>query len=132
MLWLAEQGVFSAWPGTALSVALLIASALAARRANPQVSLAAWRNAGLVMLSLIALPIWASLTYGVEHDHTTGVRWASSVLVALGLGAIVASILVLREGRRYWWAFLPVVLTVVVAAFLGIFVGGMAIADDLV
>ena len=109
-----------------------MASAVIARRASREASLAAWRNAALVMLSPIGLPIWASLTFGLEHNNTTGFGWASSVLLALGLGAVVAAILVLRQGRRYWWAFLPMVLTVVIAVFLGFFVGGMAIADDWV
>lgn len=60
-LWLAREGVFSVWPGATLSAALLIASALAARRADPHAGLAAWRNAALAMLSLAALPIWGSL-----------------------------------------------------------------------
>ena len=131
-LWLAKEGVFNAWPGAAVSAALLIASAVVARRGSREASLAAWRNAALVMLSPIVLPIWASLTFGVEHNNATGFGWASSGLVALGLGAVVAAILVLRQGRRYWWAFLPMVLTVVIAVFLGLFVGGMAIADDWV
>lgn len=84
------------------------------------------------MLSLAALPIWGSPAFGAEHDDTIGFRWASSVLVALGIGSVAAAILVLRQGRRYWWAFLPMVLTVVVAVFLGLFASGMAIADDWV
>jgi hypothetical protein len=131
-LWLAKEGVFNAWPGAALSAALLLVSAIVARRASPEVSLAAWRNAALVMLSPIGLPIWASLTFGVEHNNARGFGWASSGLLALALGAVVAAILVLRQGRRYWWAFLPMALTVVIAAFLGLFIGGMAIADDWV
>ena len=124
--------MFNAWPGAAVSAAVLMASAIVARRASRQVSLAAWRNAALVMFSPIGLPMWASLTFGVEHNNATGFGWASSVLLALGLGAVVAAILVLRQGRRYWWAFLPMVVTVVVAVFLGLFVGGMAIADNWV
>ena len=115
-LWLAAH----VWPAVALSVALLAVSAGMERRANDQASLVPWRNAGVVLLGLVLLPGWASLAAHIERAPRV-FGWAGIVALSIGLAEIVAAIVVLRQGRKYWWGFLPMVVTVFAVVVLGVF-----------
>ena len=128
-LWQVREGVGAVWPFTLFALLVLAASAWMLVRDDPAIDLRNWRDALLALLTPFLLPIWATLTSGMEKAGRTSGPWRSAVLMLLGLGAIAAAIGVLYRGRKYWPAFLPVALAVSIASVVGVFAGLMQIAD---
>ena len=125
-----REGIGSVWPLMVGSGAIVALAAITLRRDRTALSLFA---RGVVALAAPwSLPLWATLTAGVEKGGRAPVPWASLTLFGLALGAVGLAILSLHRGRRYWYVFVPIVITVSVASFLGAFVGVMEIVDDWV
>jgi hypothetical protein len=125
-----REGVGSVWPLMVGSGAILVVAAIAMRRDRAAIAL--FGRGALALIGPWSLPLWATLTAGVEKGGRAPVSWASFVLFGLGIGALGLAIASLYRGRRYWYVFVPLVITVFVACFLGLFVGVMQIVDDWV
>ena len=127
-----REGVGASWPLTTVSAVVLAISARVTRERDAQADLRLWRDACVALLAPLLLPVWSTLTSAAEKNRHATFPWASSVLFLLALLAIVLALRVLYRGRATWLLFLPVTISVLVACFLGLFVGVMQIVDDWV
>ena len=125
-----REGIGLAWPLMLGSCSILLVAGIVMRRDRR----ALWLLGRGVMSLVVpwSLPLWATLTAGVEKGGHAPFPWASLVLFALSIGSLGFAVTNLYRGRRHWYVFLPIAITVAYACFLGAFVGGMQIVDDWV
>ena len=132
LLFQIREGVAAAWPLAAVSTLILAISARVARNRDPRADLRLWRDAIVALFAPLSLPIWATLTSAAEKNRNGAFPWASTILALLALLAILLCLRLLYRGRARWYLFLPVTISVVVACYLGLFLGAMQIVDDWV
>jgi hypothetical protein len=130
--WQLSQGVGLVWPFALASGLILGATAWRTRRHDPVADLRLWRHA-LISLGLpLLLPAWAALAAGVEKNGHAPFPWATSILCLLALMALATAFRTMYRGRSHWYVFLPTLISVGAACFLGVFAGFMEIVDDWV